>query len=65
MLIKDEHDRGVFATLSGHEGLVTCVQFLRDDAFASADDKGVVRCWRNLGQQACLQLMAMIHDSHT
>ncbi|KZP32865.1 WD40 repeat-like protein [Athelia psychrophila] len=47
----DEDDHGIFATLSGHEGLVTCTQFLRDDAFVSADDKGVVHCWRYVGHQ--------------
>lgn len=51
-ILKDEEDQGVFATLPGHEGLVTCIQFLREDAFASADDKGVVHCWRYLEHQA-------------
>ncbi|KAJ7498984.1 WD40-repeat-containing domain protein [Mycena latifolia] len=46
-------DRGVFQTLAGHEGLVTCVHFLTEDLLATADDKGVLRCWRQKGSQAC------------
>ncbi|KAI0269264.1 WD40 repeat-like protein [Gloeopeniophorella convolvens] len=39
-------DRGVYSTLSGHEGLVTCVEFLDDDKILSADDTGAVMLWR-------------------
>ncbi|KAJ7129752.1 WD40-repeat-containing domain protein [Mycena epipterygia] len=46
-------DRGVFETLAAHEGLVTCVRFLADELLATADDKGVLRCWRRTGSQAC------------
>ncbi|KDQ64832.1 hypothetical protein JAAARDRAFT_28474 [Jaapia argillacea MUCL 33604] len=44
----DSSDRGVRETLPGHQGLVTCVQFIQDDWFISADDQGVVKGWRNL-----------------
>jgi elongator complex protein 2 len=40
-------DHGVFATLSGHGGLVTCVEFIDDDTILSADDTGSLRLWRN------------------
>ncbi|KAJ6614307.1 WD40-repeat-containing domain protein [Mycena sp. CBHHK59/15] len=43
----------VFETLPAHEGLVTCVRFLAKDLLATADDKGVLRCWRQIGSQAC------------
>ncbi|KAJ7179190.1 WD40-repeat-containing domain protein [Mycena filopes] len=46
-------DRGVFKTLAGHGGLVTCVRFLTSDLLVSADDKGALRCWRQNGSQAC------------
>ncbi|KAJ7744505.1 WD40-repeat-containing domain protein [Mycena maculata] len=46
-------DRGVFVTLAAHEGLVTCVRFLTNELLATADDKGVLRCWRQTGSQAC------------
>jgi hypothetical protein len=52
--MQDDHDRGVFETLPGHEGLVTGVRFTSDDSFVSGDDKGVLRCWRRFGSQACL-----------
>ncbi|KAI0303122.1 WD40-repeat-containing domain protein [Russula brevipes] len=39
-------DHGVFATLSGHDGLVTCVEFIDDNRFVSADDTGWIRLWR-------------------
>ncbi|KIJ69988.1 hypothetical protein HYDPIDRAFT_104660 [Hydnomerulius pinastri MD-312] len=44
--IDDQSDNGVRETLSGHEGVVTCVQFVHDDFFVSSDDKGAVRFWR-------------------
>ncbi|KAI6034199.1 WD40-repeat-containing domain protein [Pisolithus microcarpus] len=44
--IDDANDNGVYETLRGHEGTVTCLRFLRDDLFFSADDKGAVRAWR-------------------
>ncbi|KAL4081815.1 WD40-repeat-containing domain protein [Scleroderma yunnanense] len=47
--IDDQNNNGVYETLPGHEGTVTCVQFLHDTAFFSADDKGVVRSWRKVG----------------
>ncbi|RPD61869.1 WD40 repeat-like protein [Lentinus tigrinus ALCF2SS1-7] len=36
----DSLDRGVFATLPAHDGLVTCVAFVHDSLIATADDKG-------------------------
>ncbi|KAF7301320.1 hypothetical protein MIND_00697100 [Mycena indigotica] len=39
-------DRGVFAKLVGHEETVTCVRFISHDVLVTADEKGVVRCWR-------------------
>ena len=41
-------DRGVFATLPGHGGLVTCVEFIDDSRLLSADDTGSMRLWRKL-----------------
>ncbi|KAH8999389.1 WD40 repeat-like protein, partial [Lactarius akahatsu] len=41
------NDHGVFATLSGHDGLVTCIEFVDDSRILSADDTGHVRLWRN------------------
>lgn len=57
-------DRGVFETLPGHEGLVTCVFFLRDDLFFSGDDKGQLRCWRNIGSQARLPHVNLVNSSN-
>ncbi|KAN0097379.1 WD40-repeat-containing domain protein [Tylopilus felleus] len=45
--VDDQSDNGVYETLAGHEGLVTCVRFLRNDFLVSADDKGHVRFWQN------------------
>ncbi|KAM5535687.1 hypothetical protein V8D89_010674 [Ganoderma adspersum] len=47
----DSLDRGVYSTLPGHDGLVTCVRWLSDDSFVSADDKGVLRFWKYDGSQ--------------
>lgn len=44
--IDDPDDHGVYETLPGHESTVTCVQFLHDAFFFSADEKGVVQAWR-------------------
>lgn len=41
-------------TLPGHGGLITCVQFIRDDLFVSADENGLLKCWRNFGSEACI-----------
>ena len=54
---QDPNDRGAHETLPGHEGLVTSVRFVDDSTFVSADDKGVLRLWRKLSDQACLPLM--------
>ncbi|KAG1874502.1 WD40-repeat-containing domain protein [Suillus subalutaceus] len=48
---QDPDGRGVFQTLPGHNGLVTCIRFVAFDAFASADDKGTVRYWRLFGTE--------------
>lgn len=48
---QDPNGRGVFQTLPGHNGLVTCIRFVASDAFASADDKGTVRYWRLFGTE--------------
>ncbi|PIL36810.1 hypothetical protein GSI_00500 [Ganoderma sinense ZZ0214-1] len=47
----DSLDRGVRSTLPGHDGLVTCVSWLSDNSFVSADDKGVLRFWECNGSQ--------------
>ena len=39
-------DRGVFATLPAHEGIVTCVAFVRDRLLVTADDKGMLKLWK-------------------
>ena len=39
-------DHGVFATLSGHDGLVTCIEFVDDSRILSADNAGFLRLWR-------------------
>jgi len=44
-------DEYVHATLPGHEGAITCVQFLNESCFVSGDDKGVLRCWEESGSQ--------------
>ncbi|KAI6047250.1 WD40-repeat-containing domain protein [Pisolithus marmoratus] len=46
--IDDANDNGVYETLPGHEGTVTCLRFFRNDSFFSADDKGAVRAWRRV-----------------
>ncbi|KAI6003932.1 WD40-repeat-containing domain protein [Pisolithus albus] len=52
--IDDTNDNGVYETLQGHEGTVTCLRFFRDDLFFSADDKGEVRAWRRAeGRWSC------------
>lgn len=57
----DEHDRGISHTLPGHNGLVTCVRFLDDNAFFSADDKGVLLFWRNVKLQWNLTAKIQAH----
>ncbi|KAK7061666.1 Elongator complex protein [Favolaschia claudopus] len=44
-------ERGVDQLLAGHEGLVTCIRFVANDLLATADDKGILRCWRQNGSQ--------------
>ncbi|KAF8897476.1 WD40-repeat-containing domain protein [Infundibulicybe gibba] len=38
-------DSGVRETLAGHDGAVTCVRFISDDAMVTADDCGVLIYW--------------------
>ncbi|TBU48448.1 WD40 repeat-like protein [Dichomitus squalens] len=47
----DSLDRGVYATLPGHDGLVTCVRWIHDEFLVSGDDKGVMRFWSDEGSQ--------------
>ena len=58
---QDKTDRGLFETLPGHEGLVTCIQFIRDNSFVSADDRGALRFWRKFGSQACMYIIYCTH----
>jgi len=44
-------DEYVNATLPGHEGAITCVRFVNESCFVSADDGGVLRCWEKSGSQ--------------
>ena len=46
------NDHGVSQTLPGHDGLITCVKFVKDDIIASADTKGTLRLWRKNISQA-------------
>lgn len=43
---QDPNDHGVSETLPGHDGFITCVNFLKDDMIVSADTKGTLRLWR-------------------
>ncbi|KAN0124534.1 WD40-repeat-containing domain protein [Russula decolorans] len=54
-------DRGVYATLSGHGGLVTCVEFIDDSRFLSADDTGSMRLWRKLNSSWVPSLSIQAH----
>lgn len=49
---QDPNDHGVSQTLPGHEGLITCVKFVKDDMIASADAKGALRLWKKNISQA-------------
>ncbi|KAL5487931.1 ELP2_1 [Sanghuangporus weigelae] len=43
----EDDNNGIYQTLPGHDGLVTCVRFKSgENCFFSADDRGLVRCWR-------------------
>ncbi|KAG0709563.1 WD40-repeat-containing domain protein [Suillus ampliporus] len=58
---QDPDGRGIFQTLPGHEGLVTCVRFVASDAFASADDKGTLRYWRLFGTEWRTTAIMQVH----
>ncbi|TFK56011.1 WD40 repeat-like protein [Heliocybe sulcata] len=51
----DATGRGVYQTLPGHEGLVTCTYFARDDLLLSGDDRGFMRCWQLKDNEARLE----------
>jgi WD40 repeat protein len=54
-------DHGVFATLPGHDGLVTCVEFVDDSRLLSADDTGAIRLWRKLNSTWVPSLNVQAH----
>ncbi|KAG6820095.1 hypothetical protein H0H93_005407 [Arthromyces matolae] len=60
--LSDNTDRGVFETLPGHSGLVTCVRFCSDTTFFSADDGGNLICWRDSGSQWDLSGRIQAHE---
>ncbi|KAI0028203.1 WD40 repeat-like protein, partial [Vararia minispora EC-137] len=43
-------DRGVTETLAAHDARITCVKFLDEKTFASADDAGIVKIWMRTGR---------------
>lgn len=47
-LASEDDGTGVYQTLPGHDGLVTCVRFIDEDVIVSADDKGSLRYWRKV-----------------
>ncbi|KAF8231867.1 WD40 repeat-like protein [Tricholoma matsutake] len=59
--VNSEDGPGVSETLPGHDGTVTCVRFISDAMFASADDKGTLMCWRNRGCQWIPTLKVQAH----
>ncbi|KAI0699397.1 WD40 repeat-like protein [Cytidiella melzeri] len=48
---ENAHDTGTHITLPGHEGTVTSVRFINDGLLLSADDRGVVKLWRNKAEK--------------
>lgn len=54
-------DRGVFATLPGHDGLVTCVEFVDDSRLLSADDTGLIKLWRNINSSVWIRCVCVLH----
>ena len=44
---------GVYDTLPGHEGTVTCVEIRHDSSIASGDDRGVLKIWYLKDDQVC------------
>lgn len=45
-LTQNTNDKGVSETLPEVKGLITCVKFLANDILISANDAGVLSCWR-------------------
>ena len=52
--VQDVHDRGIYTTLPGHEGTVTCVRFRGNGSIVSGDSKGVLKIWRVEDNQVCV-----------
>ncbi|KAJ3764130.1 WD40-repeat-containing domain protein [Lentinula raphanica] len=50
-------DKGISATLAGHNAMITCVRVIDSQSFVSADDQGQVRIWERKGftSQACIE----------
>ncbi|KAJ4466532.1 WD40-repeat-containing domain protein [Lentinula aciculospora] len=42
-------DNGIFLTIPGHSGAITCIRVIVSHSFISADDKGEVRIWKRTG----------------
>ncbi|KAI9510450.1 WD40 repeat-like protein [Russula earlei] len=40
-------DHGVYATLSGHSGPVTCIESIDESRFLSADETGSIKLWQD------------------
>ncbi|KAJ3555141.1 hypothetical protein NM688_g2736 [Phlebia brevispora] len=59
----DIHDRGTYATLPGHEGIVTCIRFTSDSSIVSADDRGVLKIWKPSEVHYSVYVEAKAHDA--
>ncbi|EIM88259.1 WD40 repeat-like protein [Stereum hirsutum FP-91666 SS1] len=61
---EDPSDRGVYSTLVGHTGLVTCLKFIDgpQGRLVSADDTGNVRIWRREGTKFKSTLNVQAHS---
>ncbi|KAI0049599.1 WD40 repeat-like protein [Auriscalpium vulgare] len=44
----NESERGVYETLHAHAAIVTCVKFVHQECFVSADEAGVAKVWRRI-----------------
>ncbi|THH12633.1 hypothetical protein EW146_g7516 [Bondarzewia mesenterica] len=62
---EDTADRGVLSTLVGHSSIVTCVKFIDDRRFVSADDAGALRIWERGGDGKAWLLLVYILSTHT
>lgn len=61
--VTKETDTNVRETLSGHQGIVTCVRFASERKLVSADDKGTVICWENIDAQWKITSKTEAHSS--